>query len=98
MPCWQESEVVKRYLLIGIEYYEYECSTEHWIRFYDSPPEAEKDIEALYSEPVLYSKGPRKGQVKHPPVEGSYKILGGIYEKYKIVDLLEKQAELNNGV
>jgi hypothetical protein len=84
----------KPYLLIAWHNYYPQSGTSDWIGCYSSYEEARSKV-TIEKEPLeVFSKGPRKGQVKPDQVQREYCVVtcdngSSKYDYFEIVDLTE---------
>ena len=77
---------MKRYLLIAGYYYYPKVGTANWVGCFETCEEAEAKV-VRTQEHELFSRGPRKGQIKS--TSEHYSIDGSNCDWYEVIDLME---------
>jgi hypothetical protein len=77
---------MKRYLLIAGDNYYPQSATSDWVGCFETYEEAEAKV-VKTQEHELFSRGPRKGQIKS--TSEYYSVNGRNCDWYEIIDLME---------
>ena len=77
---------MKRYLLIAGYHYYPQSGTDDWVGCFETREEAEAKV-VKTQEHELFSRGPRKGQIKS--TSEYYSVDGNKRDWYEVVDLME---------
>jgi len=86
---------MKLYLLIAGDCYYPQSGTNNWIACFETYAQAEAEVTKEALPRILYSKGPRKGQINEEyPEEFRYFINGRTYGWYGIINLREWTGEV----